>query len=160
MLSKYANIIAALLLAAFSSYITYSINQYGWEKKWAQAERDSATATANAVRIAREQEQAKIKEQVKINEQYKKERDQAIASANNADAVSERLRKQIADLLSGSGRSTGQTSIVAERAAAATNALVLAELLRRADKRAGELARSADEYRLAGLQCQAEYNAL
>lgn len=52
------------------------------------------------------------------------------------------------------------SSSIAERAAAATNRVVLAELLGISDRRAGEYAQYADENRLALMACRAEYEAV
>jgi hypothetical protein len=38
--------------------------------------------------------------------------------------------------------------------------MVLSDLLTRADARAGELAKAYDQARIAGQQCEAEYDAL
>ncbi|QOW12262.1 hypothetical protein S96127_4431 (plasmid) [Yersinia pestis] len=43
---------------------------------------------------------------------------------------------------------------------AGSGAVLLAELFRRADERAGELAAAADEARTRGLACENAYNAL
>jgi len=56
--------------------------------------------------------------------------------------------------------SVSDTSPIAERAAAATNRVVLAELLGISDRRAGEYAQYADENRLALMACRAEYEAV
>ncbi|WP_233095655.1 DUF2514 family protein [Dickeya solani] len=56
---------------------------------------------------------------------------------------------------------TGRVSATAAAGAARTNAgILLADVLQRADKRAGELAAYADRARLAGLTCERAYSAI
>lgn len=52
------------------------------------------------------------------------------------------------------------TAAVARGKAATRAAMVLSDLLARADARAGELAKAYDQARIAGEQCQREYDAL
>ncbi|KWA14623.1 hypothetical protein WL26_09890 [Burkholderia cepacia] len=85
-----------------------------------------------------------------------KERDQAAADAAVADAAADGLRKQVAALVADvrrAGASAGSAS--------AGDALdLLADLFGRADERAGELAKIADERGIAGQQCERSYDAL
>ncbi|MGH2435332.1 MAG: DUF2514 family protein, partial [Pseudomonas sp.] len=52
------------------------------------------------------------------------------------------------------------TAAVARGQAATRAAMVLSDLLARADERAGELAKAYDRARIAGQLCEASYNAL
>ncbi|MDH1148134.1 DUF2514 domain-containing protein, partial [Pseudomonas mosselii] len=52
------------------------------------------------------------------------------------------------------------TAVITRGQAATRAAMVLSELLDRADARAGELAQAYDRARLAGQQCELEYDAL
>ena len=76
-----------------------------------------------------------------------------------ADSAANSLQQQIDNYVRGGSGSATSTCTISERAAAATRELLLAELLKRADKRAGELAKTADESRIRGLACEAEYAA-
>ena len=53
-----------------------------------------------------------------------------------------------------------RTAAVARGQAATRAAMVLSDLFARADARAGELAKAYDRARIAGLACEASYNAL
>jgi Skp family chaperone for outer membrane proteins len=156
MLQKYAPFIVLILCLA-TSYAGHVATHNHWQAKW--AERDSADAlqVAQAQALARQTEQKWREKQEAINNEYQKLRTEKAAADRKLDDAGERLRLA---LQSRTSRATEYTSPVAERAAAATDRLLLAELFRSADERAGDLAKTADDYRLAGLQCQAEYNAL
>jgi len=52
------------------------------------------------------------------------------------------------------------TEAVARGKAATRAAMVLSDMLTRADERAGELAKAYDRARIAGHQCEREYDAL
>ncbi|RKT99770.1 hypothetical protein C7H84_28835 [Burkholderia sp. Nafp2/4-1b] len=85
-----------------------------------------------------------------------KERDQARADAAVADGVADSMRKRVATLVA-DARRTG----AAAGSPATGDALdLLADLFGRADERAGELAKIADERGIAGQQCERSYDAL
>jgi hypothetical protein len=128
-----------------------------WSAKWTARDAADATQLALAQAVARQTEKQWRDKQEAINNEYQKLRTEKAAADRQLDDVGERLR--IA-LQSRTSRTAEYTSPIAERAAAATDRLLLAELFRSADERAGALAKLVGESRLAGLQCQAEYNAL
>ena len=150
---------AAIALVAIlgAGYAGHAVTHNHWQAKW--AERDSADATqlAQAQSAARQTEKQWRNKQEAINNEYQKLRTEKAATDRELDDVVERLRLAVQSRTS---RTAEYTSPVAERAAAATDRLLLAQLFTSADRRAGDLAKTADEYRLTGLQCQQEYNAL
>ncbi|WP_410199008.1 DUF2514 family protein [Burkholderia cenocepacia] len=85
-----------------------------------------------------------------------KERDRAAADAAVAGAAADGLRKQVAALVSDARRAGAETG-----SPATGDALdLLADVFGRADERAGELAKIADERGIAGQQCERSYDAL
>lgn len=85
-----------------------------------------------------------------------KERDRAAADAVVADAAADGLRKQVAALVADVRRASASAG-----GPAAGDALdLLADVFGRADERAGELAKIADERGIAGQQCERSYDAL
>ncbi|KDB06753.1 Protein of unknown function DUF2514 [Burkholderia sp. lig30] len=85
-----------------------------------------------------------------------KERDQARADAVAAASAADGLRRQVAILVDGV-----RHSAAAAGGSPAGDALdLLADVLGRADARAGELAAIADERGIAGQQCERSYDAL
>jgi hypothetical protein len=85
---------------------------------------------------------------------------QAVADADHA-RCSDGLRceAKLAARLAASERARGAAT-ASEGAAGTTGSELLAELFRRADQRAGELAAIADQARIRGLTCEAAYDAL
>ncbi|KVP78227.1 hypothetical protein WJ94_15205 [Burkholderia ubonensis] len=85
-----------------------------------------------------------------------KERDQARGDAAAAASAADGLRRQVAALVAGIRRSATSAG-----GSSASDALdLLADVLGRADARAGELATIADERGIAGQQCEHSYDAL
>ncbi|AOJ86745.1 hypothetical protein WS87_08690 [Burkholderia sp. MSMB0856] len=85
-----------------------------------------------------------------------KQRDAARADLAAANAARDGLRKQVAELVERARHSAAKPG-----SPAAGDALdLLADVLGRADQRAGELAKIADERGIAGRQCEADYDAL
>ncbi|KVX52976.1 DUF2514 family protein [Burkholderia stagnalis] len=85
-----------------------------------------------------------------------KERDQARVDADAAASAADGLRRQVAALVADARRTAAATG-----GSSAGDALdLLADVLGRADTRAGELAKIADERGIAGQQCERSYDAL
>ncbi|WP_137984459.1 DUF2514 family protein, partial [Pseudomonas viridiflava] len=77
-----------------------------------------------------------------------------------ADASGDRLRSE-AGKLAASASCVPNDPRIADRGKNATRAaMVLSDLLSRADARAGELARYADQLRIAGKACEAAHSSL
>ncbi|RQV10388.1 DUF2514 family protein [Burkholderia cenocepacia] len=85
-----------------------------------------------------------------------KKRDQAVADAVTADAAAHSLRERVAVLIADVRRAGA-----AAGSPATGDALdLLADVFGRADERAGELAKIADERGIAGQQCERSDDAL
>jgi len=89
---------------------------------------------------------------------------QAAVSAVSADgaagAVGERVGAQASDLATRSSCTSGDPRSTERSKTATRAAMVLSDLLQKADKRAGELARAYDAARIAGLACERSYLSL
>ncbi len=85
---------------------------------------------------------------IKLGEDANAEADRLRASVARADAASRSLHD------AGSSRAAEATAAAGAGSPAAFAAVVLADVLRRADERAGELAAALDAARAAGLACQ------
>ena len=152
-------LIAAGVIVALSFGAGFKLADSQWTTKWANAERDAAQAQVQAVAEAVATYRSRVTELEKVNDETKQQLADAFVAARNADAESDRLQHALDDYLRRSSAKHCAASTTSERAAAATDRLVLAELFRRADKRAGELAAIADDSRIRGLACEAAYNA-
>ncbi|WP_053870536.1 DUF2514 domain-containing protein [Pseudomonas putida] len=156
---------SALLLALLASY--WGVYHHGRsveraEAALASAERDSGDRLAEVIgeRAARQEEQRRATAQEEVRAHAQEERTIADAGAAGADAAGHRLRDEAGKLAATISCPTTDTAAVARGQAATRAAMVLSDLLARADARAGELAKAYDQARIAGLACEASYNAL
>ncbi|KUZ35287.1 DUF2514 family protein [Burkholderia territorii] len=110
----------------------------------------------DAVAAARAEEQRRTAAQSEIAKDANQQRTAALADAFAARAAAGSLQQRV-DQLVAAARHPAATA----GSQATGDALdLLADVLGRADKRAGELAEYADRARLAGQQCERDYDAL
>ncbi len=140
-----------------------------------QEQRDATTAARDEFRAyrveisernrlamaqARTEEQRRAAAQQEARVKGHEERTIADAGAAGADAAGQRLRDEGAKLAATVSCPSTDTAAIARGQAATRAAMVLSDLLTRADARAGELAKAYDQARIAGQLCEASYNAL
>lgn len=156
-----SGVLALLLVTHWAAY------EHGRSVELAQAgqqsaKRDSGDRLAEVIgeRSARLEEHRSADAQQEARVKAHEERTIADAGAADADAAGQRLRRDSAQLVATVGCSGTDTAAVARGQAATRAAMVLSDLLARADERAGELAQAYDRARIAGHQCEASYDAL
>lgn len=156
-----------MLLALWGfSHIRYQAGYQAADLAWQlkDRKRQKEDAEALATRQAYEREEEKRRQDEATNAAQKADEQLAAARADAAVAKSagDGLRATIADLKRQLATSkTGELSaITAASAARANAAILLANVLERADKRAGELAEYADRARIKGLQCENTYKGV
>ncbi|QIX17238.1 DUF2514 family protein [Burkholderia multivorans] len=116
----------------------------------------AAQAQAKAVDAARAEEQRRTAAQQEVADNAAQERDQARADAAAAASAADGLRQQVAVLVE-----RARHPATSAGSPAAGDALdLLADVLGRVDERAGELAEALDASRIAGQQCERDYDAL
>lgn len=128
------------------------------------AERTKAALSAandqvHAVDRARLEEQRRTAAQSEIANAATKDAESARADARGASDAANRLRLRVAELLAAS-RSAKDPTPTGGSVAAPDPIGMLADVLDRADKRAGVLAAYADQARIAGQACVDSYQAL
>ena len=128
----------------------------------ATAQRDSGDRLAEVIgeRGARQQEHQRAQAQEEARANAHDQRVVAAAGGASADAAGQRLRSDAAQFAAAVSCPGTDTAAFARGQNATRAAMVLSDLLRRADARAGELAKAYDQARIAGEQCQREYDAL
>ncbi|EKT4527574.1 DUF2514 domain-containing protein [Pseudomonas putida] len=128
----------------------------------ATAQRDSGDRLAEVIgeREARQEEQRRAHAQEETRAHAQEERKIANTGAAGADAAGQRLHDDGAKFAAAISCPGTDTAAIARGQAATRAAMVLSDLLARADARAGELAKAYDQARIAGLACEASYNAL
>ncbi|MDH1984237.1 DUF2514 domain-containing protein [Pseudomonas sp. GD03689] len=154
----------ALLAVVGSHWLVY---QHGrsverTEAAAASAQRDSGDRLAEVLgeRGAREEEQRRAKAQEEARANAQEQRTTADAGATDADAAGQRLQHDAANFAATVRCPSTDSAAIARGQAATRAAMVLSDLLTRADERAGELAQAYDRARIAGQLCEREYDVL
>lgn len=158
--------IAAVLLVAGALFGAYhhgvSVTNATWQAEWnARDTRDSEAKAANEA-AARVREQAYQQSINKAVQDGQRIIDQATADAATARASADGLRGAADNLAArlATSEASGNSCTAAASKAAARAAAVLADVLKRADQRAGELAEVADQARARGVTCEQAYDGL
>ena len=156
-----SGVLALLLASHWAAYehgLSVELAQAGQQS----AKRDSGDRLAEVIgeRAARQEEHRRADAQREARVNGHEERTIADAGAADADAVGLRLRSESAQFAAAVSCPSTDTAAIARGQAATRAAMVLSDLLTRADARAGELANAYDRARIAGLACEASYNAL
>ncbi|NQD54648.1 DUF2514 domain-containing protein [Pseudomonas sp. CM25] len=156
--------VAAVLVLLASHWAAY---EHGRSVELAQAgqqsaKRDSGDRLAEVIgeRSARQEEHRSADAQQEARLKAHEERTIANAGAADADAAGQRLRRDATQLAAAISCTGADTAAVARGQAATRAAMVLSNLLARADARAGELAKAYDRAQIAGQQCEREYDSL
>lgn len=131
-----------------------------WQAKWSRQAAELADAKAKNLELVREEEQRRQDEIEKVRRDAEQDIARAEADAAAANTVAGSLREQARRLASRASQCAGNPGTAQGGQAAGQSALVLADLLSRADARAGELAAAYDRARAAGLACERAYDAL
>ena len=128
----------------------------------ASAARDSGDRLAEVIgeRSARQEEQRRADVREEVRADALEGRAIADAGAADADAAGQRLRSESTQFAAAVSCPGADSAAVARGKTATRAAMVLSDLLARADERQGELAKALDLARAAGKQCEGEYDAL
>lgn len=151
-------VLLILVLMASAAGVTWQVQDWRMGKQLADIDRDQAIAITAAGIKARVEEQRR---QSAVNEEASNAREQikaAAVDAGAADAAGKRLHVEASKLAASA--CTADPGATQRGASATRAAMVLSELLQRADKRAGELAAAYDRARIAGLACERSYDSM
>lgn len=144
-------VLAGALYGAYRHGVTAT--DLAWQAKWAEQSKVQSEAVATTTTEYRTEEQRRQKAANQVANDARQEQTAALTDAVVADAAGDRLRVEAGKLAGATSCAPGNTG-AAERGKAATRAaMVLSDLLGRADARAGELAKAYDQSRIAGLAC-------
>lgn len=132
-----------------------------WQQRWSDRDAGDKQAWAIAEAAEREKEQSLQQSINKVIQDGQKSIDSATADAAAARATANSLRAQADKLASSAaGKVSSHSCTTAASQAAVRAVLVFADVLKRADERAGQLAGYADESRIRGLNCEAAYQGI
>ncbi|AIL62562.1 DUF2514 domain-containing protein [Pseudomonas alkylphenolica] len=151
-----------LVLASYWSAYQHGRSVERTDAALSASHRDTGDRLAEVLgeRGARQEEQRRAEAQEEVRAHAKQEHQVAHAGAAGTDAAGQRLQHDAAKLAATVSCPGPDTAAIARAQAAARAAMVLSDLLARADARAGELAKAYDRARIAGLACEASYTAL
>lgn len=157
--------IAAVVVVLVGLFMAYShgqsVKDYEWQAKWSARDTNDAAAKALNESKERTKEQARQQTINKVIQDGQKVIDQAYADA--AASRDDRSLRDAADATAGrvAASQAGGHSCTAAASQAATRAvMVFADVLKRADQRAGDLAADADQSRGRGVTCERAYDGL
>lgn len=158
--------IAALALVAGALFGVYhhglSVKDAEWQVKWNDRNTLDATAKAANEAAERTKEQARQLSINKAIQDGQRTIDQATADAAAARASADGLRGAADTLASrlAASEASGNSCTAAASQAATRAAMVLADVLKRADQRAGDLANYADQSHVRGVTCEQAFDGL
>lgn len=158
--------IAAVLLVLGALYGTYrhgmSVKDDEWTGRWNDRNTLDAKARAANEAAERAKEQARQLSMNKAIQDGQRTIDQLMSDAA-AERASRSGLQLAADNLSArlaASEAGGNSCTAAASKTAARYAAVLADVFKRADQRAGDLAEVADQARARGMTCERSYSAL
>jgi hypothetical protein len=131
-----------------------------WSARWDKQAEQQATAKANAELKAREEEQRRQASIDKVRDDAEKQIALAESDALSARDAADGVLEQAKRLAARAGKCPSNPSATQSGAPTTEPGVVLADVLVRADARAGELAAAYDRSRAAGLACERAYDAL
>lgn len=154
----------AVLLIFGALYGAYhhgeTVKDAEWQATWDKEVAKQAEAKAQAEEAARAEELRRINS----NQQAQAHAIQSTAVAQTDAAAATvtvgSVQLAAAQLATGPSSCTGHSTAAAGSPPTNHAAMVLSDLLTRADKRAADLASLADKSRIAGLACEAAYDGL
>jgi hypothetical protein len=151
-----------VMLMAGTYHHGLSVKEAEWQSAW--NERDTRDAEARAANEATERakEQAYQQSINKVIQDGQRTINQATddAAAARASVASLRVAADAIATRLAASEASGNSCTAAASKAAARAALLLADVLKRADQRAGDLAEAADQARARGMTCERAYDAL
>lgn len=139
-----------------------SVTDAKWQAQWAERDTRDATAKAENESAARAREQAYQLSINKVLQDGQRTIDQLTADAaaerasrNGVQLEADKLAARLA-----ASQASGHSCTAATSAAATRAVMVLADVFKRADERAGDLAGYAQDSHARGVTCQKAYESI
>ncbi|TES59210.1 DUF2514 domain-containing protein [Pseudomonas syringae pv. tomato] len=150
--------LAGALYGAYQHGVT--VTDLAWKAKWAEEVSTQAEAVATTTAEYRTEEQRRQKAANQVANDARQEQTAALTDAAVADTAGDRLRVEAGKLAASASCVSGDPGIADRGKNATRAAMVLSDLLSRADARAGDLARHADRLTVSLQACEAVFDAL
>lgn len=157
-------LVIVLGLSATALYGAYrhgvTVTHAARDAQWAQAVAAQQVEQVRAVQAARDDEQRFQREANQVGIDARTEIAAANADAVGLDASADRLHIEASKFSANPGACASTAGAADRGPSAARAALVLSQLLERADARAGDLAKAYDRARIAGQACEHAYDVI
>ncbi|WP_122518145.1 DUF2514 domain-containing protein [Pseudomonas viridiflava] len=150
--------VAGVLYGAYRHGVTVTDSQ--WQVKWSEQVSTQSQAMATTTTEYRTEEQRRQSAANQVANNARQEQTVAVVDGVADDASGDGLRVKSEKLAATTGCAASDTGASQRSKAATSAAMVLSDLLGRADARARDLAKYADSARIAGQTCQAAYDSL
>lgn len=144
------------LAAAFAG--GFWLNGTLWESKWSERDKADALSVVAAQEVERTKERQWQADIQRVHDEAKKRQETIAADAAELSNTANRLRDKIKFM--STGQQGGNSTAADISRSAATDKVVLGQLLEWSVGTNETLARYADQNREAALTCQAAYNAI
>lgn len=151
-------LVASVLLSVGSFAAGHWASDLSWQSDWDEHIRADSKANQDAAEKALVAQSEYQKLQDKVDEHAEQITKQTVVDVAASDVAAAGVRSEFGRIKALPKINTCETT--SERAAAATDRIVLTELLEQADGRATAYAKAADQNRAAGLICQQYYSVL
>lgn len=158
-ITQYWRLILIAVALLGSNYLTYQYVDNQWKLKWQEASVDALKSTLELQKGELDKQKQIVDTLTEVN-QNAQERNIQINSELVDANESVSLLKQKLNSMSSSGKSGDSASAIRSAANAATDRLVLSQLLANCAERYKRMAETADRSRAAGLSCQEQYNKI
>lgn len=148
-----------VVLVALTSvgYLNWRLDSVKADRALIATERDSANARATSLTNTLDLQRQLTDDINRVSDDAKAKTEHVTAAVAIADGRARSLQQQITDLLA--TRKSCTAEVASGSKARADLTVLLAELRRSADERAGSLAEALDRSRIAGFACEAAYAA-
>lgn len=166
-------LIAGFLMASLLCAAGYVIHQSGyddgkqaerkdWKLKWSERDEADKTAQLKQEQKERDEELRRQREIQEITNHAEQEKQKALADAIAANDAADRLRGAIVSIRRelAASETSRISADAARRQTTAETASLLADLYEESDRRAGEIAKYADDAASAGSFCESTYEAV
>lgn len=158
-ITQYWRLLLITIAMIGSNYLTYQYVDNKWNVKWQEASVEALKSTLESQKGELDKQKQIVDTLTEVN-QNAQERNIQINSELVDANESVSLLKQKLNSMSSSGKSGDSTSAIRSAANAATDRLVLSQLLTNCAERYKRMAETADRSRAAGLSCQEQYNKI
>ena len=138
-------------------YLSWRLDSVKADRAIVVAERDTANARATSLKNTLDLQRQLTDDINRVSDDAKAKTEHVTAAVVVADGRARSLQQQITDLIA--KRQSCTTKVASGSKARADLTVLLAELRRSADERAGSLAEALDRSRIAGFACEAAYTA-